>query len=114
MGFRWFFSTVAVIPANLLAQHVLVFILVVVAPLWDRYEIPRLKASREPRKKLKFYWKVIVAEWICSAVAYLALGFETLFTIRVTPGEIHWLSGSGRRSFALGLCTAMARHFWRR
>ncbi len=108
MGFQWFFSALAFFPASLLAQHALVFVMVVVAPLRDRYEIPRLKASRDPRKKVKFYWRVINAEWLCTAVAYLALGFGTLLTIRTRPGEVHWLLGSGGRFIVLGLFTAVA------
>jgi hypothetical protein len=33
----------------MIVQHVLVFFLIVVMPLWDWYEIPRLKASTAPR-----------------------------------------------------------------
>src|SRR5271166_2802870 len=108
MRSQWLFSTMAAFSASLMAQHVLVFVMVAVVPLWDRYEIPRLKASRDPRKKLKFYWRVIAAEWVCTAVAYLALGFGTLFTIRPVPGEIGWLTGSLGRSVVLGLFTAIA------
>jgi membrane protease YdiL (CAAX protease family) len=108
MESRWLFSTAAVLSSNLFAQHVLVLVMVVAAPLWDRYEIPRLKASRDPRKKLKFYWTVITAEWVCTAVAYLALGFGTLFTIRTMPGEIGWLTGSRGKPLVLGLFTAIA------
>ena len=107
MESRWFFPAVAVIPANLIAQYALVFVMVVVVPLWDRYEIPRLKASADPRKKLKFYWRVIAAEWLCTAVAYLALGFATLFRIRTIPGEVNWLTGSPGRYFVLGLFGAI-------
>ena len=98
----------AISPAGLVIQHALLFFLVVVAPLWDRYEIPRLKASTDPRRKLKFYWKVMAAEWVCAAVASLTLGLGTLYAIRVAPGEIDWLAGSRGRLFVLGLFTVMA------
>jgi uncharacterized protein len=72
-------------------QHVLVFFLIVVTPLWDRYEIPRLKASADPRKKVRFYWKVMTASWICAAVAAIAIGLTAAFTIQKMPGEMVWL-----------------------
>jgi uncharacterized protein len=73
-------------------QHVLVFSLIVLAPLWDRYEIPRLKASTDPKKKIWFYGKVMAASWICAAVATIRVGVAGVFTIQKMPGEIVWLS----------------------
>jgi membrane protease YdiL (CAAX protease family) len=108
VSYRSLFFTPPVSNASLLAQHLLVFVMAVVAPLWDRYEIPRLKASGDPRKKLKFYGKVIAAEWTCASVAYLALGLGTLLTIRALPGDIDWLSGSRGKAFVLGLFAAVA------
>jgi hypothetical protein len=37
----------------ILAQHALTLFLIVGLPLWDLYEIPRLKASTDPAKKLR-------------------------------------------------------------
>jgi uncharacterized protein len=92
----------------MLAQHVLVFALVVLFPLWDRYEIPRLKASTDRGKRIRFYRKIIAVEWVCTAVALLAVGFGALFTIRTMPGEMGWLAGARGSSFVAGLVTAMA------
>ena len=58
---------------GVLVQHVLVFFLIVVTPLWDWYEIPRLKASTEPRKKVRFYRKILAASWACAIVAVLTV-----------------------------------------
>lgn len=91
----------------MLAQHVLVLVLVVVFPLWDRYEIPRLKAGTDPGKRVRFYRKIIAAEWICAVVAFLAVGFGAVFTIRPMQGEIGWLSGTRGSSFVAGMATAM-------
>jgi len=102
----WFAAVFS--PAGLLIQHVLLFFLVVVAPLWDRYEIPRLKASTDPRRKLEFYWKVMAAEWVCAGAASLTLGLSTLYAIQVAPGEIDWLAGSRGRLFVLGVFTVIA------
>ena len=55
-------------------QHLLAFFLIVVTPLWDWYEIPRLKASTAPVKKVRFYKKIMAASWICAVVAIATLG----------------------------------------
>lgn len=68
-------------------QHVLVFFLIVVTPLWDWYEIPRLKASTEPRKKIRFYGKIVVAEWVCTVVVVVTVGIAALYRIERAPGE---------------------------
>jgi uncharacterized protein len=83
------------IPVGMLLQHLLVFFLIVITPLWDRYEIPRLKASTEPGKKIRFYEKIMTASWICALVAGLTLGLAALIIQRV-PGEIAWLDKGSR------------------
>jgi len=83
------------VPAGMILQHVLVFVLIVVTPLWDRYEIPRLKASTEPRKKIRFYGKIVTASWMCALVAGLTIGLAVL-TIQKAPGEIAWLDAGTR------------------
>jgi uncharacterized protein len=108
MGHRWFLSAMVFPGPGMLAQHVLVLALIVAFPLWDHYEIPRLKASTDPDKRVRFYKKIIAAEWACALVAFLAVGHAALFTIRITPGEIGWLeSGSKGSAFIAGLVTAM-------
>jgi len=91
-----------------LIQHVLVVILVVVFPLWDHYEIPRLKASTDPGKRVRLYKKIIAAEWICALTALLAVGFTALMTIRIRPGEIAWLAkGSRGSAFMTGMVSTI-------
>jgi membrane protease YdiL (CAAX protease family) len=91
---------------GVIVQHVLVFILIVAMPLWDRYEIPRLKASTEPRKKIRFYRKVVAASWICAAVAVLTVGLVSAFRIHKAPGEIAWLDSGSRGAMVLQGITA--------
>jgi hypothetical protein len=43
----------------MLVQHLLVLFLIVGMPLWDWYEIPRLKASPDPREKVRYYLPVL-------------------------------------------------------
>ena len=94
--------------AGMVAQHVLVLVLIVVMPLWDWYEIPRLKSSTEPRKKIRYYRKIAVALWICAAVATLMVGIVGIFTIRQMPGEISWLeNGSVGKVVAEGIAGGM-------
>jgi uncharacterized protein len=75
----------------MMVQHLLVLFLIVVTPLWDWYEIPRLKASTEPGKKVRFYRKIVIASWICAAVATLTIGLVKVCTVHKTAGEIAWL-----------------------
>jgi uncharacterized protein len=83
--------------AGIIVQHGLVGFLIVGAPLWDRYEIPRLKASPDPRKKIRFYTKIVAASWVCAIVAVLTVGFATVVRIHKAPDEMAWL-GRGTRS----------------
>jgi len=84
-----------------MVQHVLVFVLIVVAPLWDWYEIPRLKASTAPRKKIRFYAEIVTASWICALVAALTIGVVAVFTIQMAPGDAVWLEAGSRGSAAM-------------
>jgi len=94
--------------AGILIQHLLVFFLIVVTPLWDRYEIPRLKASTEPRKKILFYRKIVAASWVCAIVATLAIGLIPVFVIHKVLGEIAWLDAGSRGGMLLeGIAVGM-------
>lgn len=72
-------------------QHILVLFLAIGMPLWDWYEIPRLKASTEPRKKVRYYRKIVSALWICALIAVMTTGFFAAFAISPAPGEMGWL-----------------------
>jgi len=87
-------------------QHLLVFVLIVVMPLWDWYEIPRLKASTEPRKKVRFYRKIVIVSWICAVVATLTIGVVNVSTIHRIAGELPWLESGSRGLIVLEGFTA--------
>lgn len=92
----------------IIVQHLLVLFLAIGAPLWDWYEIPRLKASTDPRKKIKFYGKIMAASWVCTVVALLTIGISAVFTIRTMAGDIAWLDpGSRGRIFLEGLAVGI-------
>jgi membrane protease YdiL (CAAX protease family) len=80
----------------MISQHVLALFVIVVTPLWDWYEIPRLKASADPRKKIKFYGKIIAASWMCAVVAVSTVGVFGISTMRTVSGEISWLDAGSR------------------
>jgi len=77
-------------------QHLFVLFLAVGMPLWDWYEIPRLKANTDPRKKVRYYGKIVTALWICALVAVLTIGLMTAFRIHRVPGEIASLDPGSR------------------
>lgn len=98
------FLEMAMIPAGMLLQHVLVFVLIVVMPLWDRYEIPRLKASTEPRKKIRYYGKIVTVLWMFALVAVLTIGPKTAVMAPFGARELGWLGvGTRGRAVVLGM-----------
>jgi membrane protease YdiL (CAAX protease family) len=90
----------------MILQHALVFVLIVVMPLWDWYEILRLKASADPGKKIKFYGKIVAASWVCAVVAVLTVGVLTVSTIHKVPREISWLDAGSRGAAVMEGITA--------
>lgn len=86
--------------------HLLVLILLVVAPLWDWYEIPRLKASTNPGRKVRFYIQIIVASWICALVALATVGITNVSNIHPLRGEIPWLAPGSPGRVALEIALA--------
>jgi membrane protease YdiL (CAAX protease family) len=72
-------------------QHLLFLFLLIVAPVWDLYAIPKLKRSPTSEHKIRYYKMLCAWMWIASALAVFAIGFLPLFTIRPSPGEISWL-----------------------
>jgi membrane protease YdiL (CAAX protease family) len=81
---------------NLWLQHLLVIFLAVGVPLWDRYEIPRLKASSVPRKKIKYYGKLVSMLWICTLIVVGTIGLGRAFYVHLSPDEIRWLQPGSR------------------
>jgi membrane protease YdiL (CAAX protease family) len=72
-------------------QHLLFLFLLVVAPIWDLYAIPKLKRDPSSEQKIRYYRMICAWLWIASAFAVVAVGFRPLFTIGPSPGEISWL-----------------------
>jgi hypothetical protein len=74
-----------------LRQHLLFFFLLVVAPIWDLYETPKLKRNPSSEQTIRYYKTICTWLWIASALAVVPIGFRPLFTITPSPGEISWL-----------------------
>jgi membrane protease YdiL (CAAX protease family) len=74
----------------LMAQHLL-FLFLLVVPIWDLYAIPKLKQNPSSENKIRYYKMICAWLWIASALAVVAVGFRPLFTISSSPGEISWL-----------------------
>jgi uncharacterized membrane protein len=72
-------------------QHLLFLFLLVVAPIWDLYNTPRLKRNPSSEQKIRYYRTICAWLWIASGLAVVAIGFRPLFTSSPSPGEISWL-----------------------
>jgi len=75
----------------LMMQHLLFLFLLIVAPIWDLYSIPKLKRNLSSEYKIRYYKLLCAWMWIASALAVVAIGFRPLLTINPSPGEISWL-----------------------
>jgi membrane protease YdiL (CAAX protease family) len=84
-------------------QHVLVF-LILVGPVWDYYEFKRLKASTDPGAKVKFYKKILVAQWALSALVLLAVGRGIFWA----PAKFAWMNSVVARSVGGGVLVGVA------
>src|SRR5260370_35765602 len=72
-------------------QHLLFLFLLIVAPIWDLYSIPKLKRNLSSEYKIRYYKLLCAWMWIANALAVVAIGFRPLLTINPSPGEISWL-----------------------
>jgi membrane protease YdiL (CAAX protease family) len=94
--------------AALMARHLLAFVLVVVAPIWDHYDMKKLKSSTDPGRKVRYYRKIIAASWLLAALAYASMGYPSLFIINAKAEGLAWLSaGSWMRFVVAGVIVAV-------
>ena len=61
-------------------QHALALFLIVGVPIWDLLETRALKTSRNPRRKILSYRRIVVIEWIAALAACLLLRTELFYT----------------------------------
>ena len=86
-----------------MAKHLIAIFLIVVVPIWDRFETKRLKTSSDPRVKIQAYQKTVGWLWAGSVVACIVMGLHTVLSIHRDSGEASWLPGSG---FVIGFMGA--------
>src|SRR5271170_1478295 len=92
---------------GVIIQHFLALCLIVIGPIWDQFEIRKLKTSTDPRRKLKFYWLTIGWTWTLSAIACATVGWPQIFGMHADPRDIGWIpSGNGARLFMVGVLVA--------
>lgn len=82
-------------------QHILLVLLVVGGPLWDHFEFKKLKASEDPRKKVRFYRKMVWMQWLFAAIVLIACGRAPWRAPAVAGWP--WLHTDRAHSFVLGL-----------
>jgi len=61
--------------------HILVLLLVFVAPAWDYFEAKRLKSSVDPRKRVRWYATITSCSWIFALATWAAFNWRNLFRI---------------------------------
>jgi membrane protease YdiL (CAAX protease family) len=60
-------------------HHLLVAFLILVMPVWDRYEMRRLKASSSPRKRVQSYQMTLLWLWVATALLLVTTARHELF-----------------------------------
>jgi membrane protease YdiL (CAAX protease family) len=84
-------------------EHILAVLIIVGFPIWDHYETRALKASTDPRRKIRTYQRILGVEWGVSALAWIAFRFQ-LFSTWADANQIA-LRKVGS-SFVLGLVSS--------
>jgi membrane protease YdiL (CAAX protease family) len=93
-------------PAAIVIEHLLFLFLLVVAPLWDYRYTSRLKREPNSPRKIGVYQTLCGWLWTATIVAWLAVGWRTLFTIDAGAGQISWIHISPVR-YAIGTVLAL-------
>ena len=81
--------------SQLLAAHLLAFLLVVVGPVWDYFDTRSLKAHPSPQLRLRYYRQTSVWLWIATGVACWASGVGALLTTRGIGIHAAWMVRHG-------------------
>jgi membrane protease YdiL (CAAX protease family) len=84
-------------------EHILAVLIVVGFPIWDMLETRALKASIDPRRKIRTYRRILAVEWGVSLLAWIAFRSQLFFT---WPGANHTVLQKVGVSFVLGLVSA--------
>lgn len=89
-------------------QHLLFFFLLICVPAWDLIETRRLKASRDPKAKLRSYKLTIAILWVTALLCLAARG-TGLFAATLSPAQVRWLpNGEAAKAASLGFLVAVS------
>lgn len=81
----------------------LFLVLLIGFPIWDVIETPRLRATSDVEARTRYYGRIMLVEWIVTAIAVLLYG-PRLFSITLAPRP-GWLPEQGA---VLGFAAALA------
>lgn len=85
--------------------HIVVFALIFVMPAWDYFESVRLKTNPDPRRRVKWYAKLVLFSWLLTFLLIWAVGIRNVMTIGTRAG---WMPArEGVRDFIVGLLAAV-------
>ena len=85
--------------------HIVVFALIFVMPVWDYFESIHLKTSPDPRKRVKWYVKLVIVSWLLTLLLIWLVGFQNVVTIGTRAS---WMpTREGVRDFIVGLLAAV-------
>lgn len=85
--------------------HIVVLALIFVMPAWDYLEAKRLKTSPDPRKRVKWYAKLVLFSWFLTFVVIWIAGFQNVMTIGT---RAEWMPArEGVRDFIVGVLAAV-------
>jgi uncharacterized protein len=85
--------------------HIVVLALIFVMPVWDYFESMRLKTSADPRKRVKWYVKILLVSWLLTLLLVWLIGFQNVMTIGTRAA---WMPArEGVRDLIVGLIAAL-------
>jgi membrane protease YdiL (CAAX protease family) len=85
-------------------EHLLCALLIIAGPVWDHFEVPRLKAN--PARKVFFYQQIVGSQWPLSALALLIAG-RILWHAPPSP-DWAWIHSTRTPSFLWGFLLGLA------
>lgn len=89
-----------------LAQDILAFAIVVVAPLIDLPAVKRLKRLSSTQGRLALYRKFVFSAWPVTAIALALTSFKTLFWVNLQANDAPWLFHRPIVYYAIVLCVS--------
>ncbi len=94
----------------MILEHVLFVAMLVVFPVWDYFEMRRLKTTTNRRAKVHFFWRIMAVQWIVVGLLLWTRGRQQLFHLEnpetvpvwMTPALLAGLVALGLAIYRLG------------